>query len=1023
MHLVDRNLYRVCMVAIIAYCVLTVTPIALAADTKPAEAVTSVEMLQEPIGPATWLVTPGSEFLVAAWTGQNVHVFTRVLVSANGDVLLPRLGRVDLSDLTVLEALDKLTSAYRVLHRDCAVELVPIKLVEPKSRPFGPTLPQNTVSAPKSPSSVPPTAGTSPTAAPGIEAPPEQMMIPFEPPPLGDVEPTPTPVTAANILASLPRFGADVFMSMHLDVSRSADEAETDGQYAGSPLANVPISPNYLLGPADALRVQVWNLNEIRVEQESTVTADGYITLPVLGKIVLSGKTLGEAQAIIAGRAAEFYSAPQVLVELIRQRTVDVYVIGEVMRRGKFALPGSATLLTALYAAGGPSEVGSYRHVKLLRPSEPEQVVDLYEYLMQGRSDGDLLLQAGDTVFVPPLESEIGLVGTVRRPCRYELTDSVTLADALKMAGGMQPSGYAAGIQVWRADADGMWKMLLAHAGKDGERGRDLQLRDGDLVQVDAVVDRAGNTVELVGPVHRPGIYEVAEGLTVSGLLQQAQGPTEKAHMDQATIWRLNRDFEYEMMRFSIRQVLDGTDDVVLQPRDIVYIYSAADVRLPAVVQIEGQVRHPGEYRFVKGMTVRELVMLAGDLLPGAYTERAEVLRVTSDRRTEMLPVNLLRALDGVSDANISLERGDILQVLAREDVTQPSVAYVDGYVADPGEYHRYEGMRVSDLIVAGGGLKANAGDTIQFTPGRFEGTSKTQELHLALTAEGFSVTPDPILADDDRVGVMGRAEFTTVPKVVTIEGQVRRPGTYALSLEEATQADTIWDLIQRAGGLLDDANPRGMILYRMAEETLPPDRRPDLDYIISILNREAGETSAALSKAQQSDILSSAVSKQIGGLLGTQHGALLVVPPSRINISSWIRAVPIEGERIMAGRGTEDNLKLHHGDILKVPKAVDFVTVIGSVSSPGAVPYLPDKGPISYVNRSGGALPDANMQGIIVVRANGNALPLARVQTVEAGDVVLVPSQHMFRTERVKTPWVESLRQLIGIAAAALLF
>ena len=120
MHLIAKNLYRACVVVIIAYCALTVTPIALAADTKPVDAVTSVEMPQEPSGPATWLVTPGSEFLVAAWTGQNVHVFTRVLVSANGDVLLPRLGRGDLSDLTVLEALDKLTSAYRVLHRDCA---------------------------------------------------------------------------------------------------------------------------------------------------------------------------------------------------------------------------------------------------------------------------------------------------------------------------------------------------------------------------------------------------------------------------------------------------------------------------------------------------------------------------------------------------------------------------------------------------------------------------------------------------------------------------------------------------------------------------------------------------------------------------------------------------------------------------------------------------------------------------------------------------------------------------------------
>jgi len=260
---------------------------------------------------------------------------------------------------------------------------------------------------------------------------------------------------------------------------------------------------------------------------------------------------------------------------------------------------------------------------------------------------------------------------------------------------------------------------------------------------------------------------------------------------------------------------------------------------------------------------------------------------------------------------------------------------------------------------------------------------------------------------------------------VVSIQGQVNSPGTYALRLseEEVSNADTIYDLIQRAGGLTEEANPKGMILYRLMEEVLPRGRRDDLSYTINLLNREAGETAAALSEGQESQILAKSTAKQLGGLLGIEGGALLVVPPRRISIASWIKAVPIEGAEIMATKGEQSNLKLHHGDVLRVPKAVDFVTVIGSVSSPGTVMFVPGLRPSAYVDKAGGALPDASLGRLIVIRANGAASRAGKIKTIEAGDVVIVPSQYMFRTKRLESGWMDSLRQLIGIAAAAILF
>jgi len=955
--------------------------------------------------PAKQAVTPGSELAITVWKGQTIYVYTRARVGEDGKVGLPRLSPVKIDDMTLEEVLANITTAYRAIYPDCSVDVVPVALAPPRVKPFG---------------------------TQGVPA--EAQRLPGQPqlPELPQVEqPAPTPVTAAQTYAALPRFGADVFISSRFAVPVERPQQQptelqaTTPEVAGSPLANVPVSPDYRIGPADALNVQIWSLNRKQAEQLCTVTADGYITLPVLGKVIVNGKTPAQVQELIGKRASEFYTEPQIMVELARARVIDVYVIGDVMQPGKFALPGNATVFTALYAAGGPSETGSYRRIKLVKPGAPEQIIDMYEYLMHGRRDADEMLQAGDTVFVPPVANEIGIAGAMRRPARYELLGPASLRDAIEMGSGFKPDAYASSVEVWRADERRVWNLIRADATTHEGNGLDMSLLDGDLVHVGTIVDRAFNTVELWGPVNRPGVYEATAGLTVGKLLDLAQGPTERAYIQHAAIWRLNQNLDYELIRFSVRDAMDGKDDPPLQPQDIVYIYTEDDVQSPPVVSVAGQIRKPGDYPFIEKMTVRELVMMAGDLLPGAYTERAEILRLTPDQRRRIIPIDLAKATQGGENSTVVLQRGDILNVMARDDVTVKSEVYADGYVRTPGGYPRHEGMRVSDAIVAAGGLQAGASDTVQYTPGRFAGGSNSQILALKVGPAGFTVEPDLVLSDDDRVGVMGQADFTAVPKVSSIQGRVARPGTYALRLatQDDREADTVYDLIQRAGGLLEDANPNGMILYRIREEVIPEDRGTDLSYVMSMLNREAGHTSAVISKEQEGAILSESAAKQFGGLLGTQNGALLVVPPRNISIAQWISAIPIEGGKILETKGAEGNMKLHDGDVLRVPKAVDFVTVIGSVSSPGALKFQANRRPGEYVEHAGGAMPDANLNRIVVMRANGAASPAARIRTIEPGDVIIVPSQYMFRTERIKPSWHDTFRELVGLAAAALVF
>ena len=872
--------------------------------------------------------------------------------------------------------------------------------------------------------------------APGGEATvtPPEVTTPEGPP--GKVEeelPVPGTVTAAETFAALPRFGARIFAKPRF-VPTEVEAAEGVGitdeklmarEIAGSPLANVPISPDYQIGPADILNVEIWNLDKQRAERTARVTADGYITISVLGKVVLSGKTLAEAQEIITKRASVFYTNPEVIVELLRQRVVDVYVIGDVQQPGKFALPGNATLFTALYAAGGPSDTGSYRRIKVLRVGKAERETDLYDYLMYGKREGDELLESGDTVFVPPLTAEIGVSGAVRRPARYELVEPVSLEQAIHMASNFAPNAYAVAVDVWRPDSRAMWSLLRVDAMQPGPKGKEMMLTDGDLVQVRQILDIAPNTVELRGPVHRPGIYEMTEGLTVGKLLQQAEGVTEGVYIEEGAILRLNEDMDYEAVRFSVRGVLKGDSDIALQPGDIVGLHAEELVERAAVVSIEGMVRRPGAFDHVERMTVRDLVLRAGDLLPGAYTHRAELLRLTADQRRMLVPLDLMKAMRDDEQHNMVLQRGDVLKVLARANVIAGSEVHIDGFVRNAGTYARYEGMRISDLIVAAGGLRPECAGTIQYTPGRFEGASDTRIVALTGTTDDFAVEPDLLLKDDDRIGVMAKTEFTVVPRVASILGKIRHPGSYALRLDKAAgdEVDTVYDLIQRSGGLLEGANPKGIILYRFRTEVIERDREENLQYVLNVLNRESGQDSAVGIDEGEAGVLASAAGRQVGGLLSTDTGALLVVPPRRIGISQWIRAVPVDGAKLMATKGREANLNLHHGDVVKVPQSVDFVTVIGCVSKPGALEYAQNLTPWHYIERAGGATPTADLKRVLVLRANSAAFPASRARIIEAGDVVIVPSHHMFRTQTIKEPWSQTLRNLLNIAAAALIF
>jgi len=394
---------------------------------------------------------------------------------------------------------------------------------------------------------------------------PEEVEEPVEPP------------TAAERFAELKRFGMNVFGPTEATETTAtgaepgADEDESGAEKptaertqqpaAQAParpravLASEPVPPTYVLGPGDQLAVRVWTDAIEHVAATPIIDADGRIYLDLLGEVTVGGERLSGAREMITRRYHEFFNRAQVSVGLSRTRVIEVRVTGDVRRPGTHLLSGAATLFSALNAAGGPNDVGSFRAIRVVRRGEEPLVVDLYDYLLRGEIDADVPLEPNDTIFVPPLPAEFGVDGEVRRPARYEMTGPVTLAEALQMAAGVTATGYMQGAELWRVGESGTRELLNVNLRT---ADADLRLQSGDLVVIPPVLEKPLNVVRLEGAVRRPGAYQVSAGMTVRDLLDLAGGPAENAHTEEAVIERLGEDLDRDLIHFDLAAALAG---------------------------------------------------------------------------------------------------------------------------------------------------------------------------------------------------------------------------------------------------------------------------------------------------------------------------------------------------------------------------------------------------------------------------------------------------------------------------------
>lgn len=486
------------------------------------------------------------------------------------------------------------------------------------------------------------------------------------------------------------------------------------------PSANLATPVNYRLGPGDEVIIDIWGASENTIRQ--TISPEGTILVRGLGPVHLNGMTVKEANAFLQREFSKIYSGisgnepnSQIKLTLGDIRTIQINIMGEVSVPGTYTLSAFSTVFHALYRAGGVNRIGSLRSIKVVRGGKTFADLDVYDFLMKGQMKDDIRLQEGDVILVEPYQELVEIVGKVKRPMFYEMKATETVATILKYAGGFTGDAYKKAVRLVR-------KSGREHQvyNVDEMDYSVFRLDDGDMITIDAVLDRFENRVEVRGAVYRAGLYQLDGTVnTVKQLIKKAEGLRGDAFLNRVMIDREHEDLSHEIIAIDLGGLLRGTvADIPLQKNDILYIPSINDLKEEETVSIYGEVANPGTFLFSKSMTVEDLLVQAGGLLEEAATTRVEVTRRIKDPKSTSVSSVLGKTFtfdikDGllVGDTeNFYLEPFDAVYIRKSPAYRRQQNVTVAGEVLFSGSYSLLmKNERLSDLINKAGGVTPDA--------------------------------------------------------------------------------------------------------------------------------------------------------------------------------------------------------------------------------------------------------------------------------------------------------------------------
>ncbi len=483
-----------------------------------------------------------------------------------------------------------------------------------------------------------------------------------------------------------------------------------------SPNMNMPTPANYVLGPGDEVIIDVWGNSELNVHY--TITPDGYIVVPGLGRIMLSGLNVQQAESKIRNEFSSIYSdldSPTpgtfLAISVGNVRTIKVNVMGEVAIPGTYTLSSFASAFHALYVSGGPSTIGSLRNIRIFRAGRNVATIDLYEYLMKGNNTNDINLQEGDIVMVEPYSALAQITGEIRRPMRYEVREDETLQDLIRFAGGFNGNAYRANVSVLRRGIHEMEAFTV-----NQPEYASFKLQDGDQIDVDSISEKFSNMAEISGAIERPGKYAIGDRIkTVRDLVDVALGPTGDAYLQRILLYREQDDLRQTMESFDLNALLNNRiPDISLRKNDRLHIPSIFSLEDSVTVYVDGSVRDPGSYPFALNMRIEDAILQAGGLSEEASTARIDVYRRIKDPASTTTPPTMSEVYtftlqnDEIisNDPNFVLQPFDEIVVRRSPGYEPQNNVTIEGEVLFGGRYaKKTRNERLSSLVERAGGL------------------------------------------------------------------------------------------------------------------------------------------------------------------------------------------------------------------------------------------------------------------------------------------------------------------------------
>jgi protein involved in polysaccharide export with SLBB domain len=577
---------------------------------------------------------------------------------------------------------------------------------------------------------------------------------------------------------------------------------------------------SYLLGPGDEITISIFGPSQ--ADFKHAINKEGYIQPSNLPKIFLKGVSLGKAKELIRARLSQFYvfRPEQFSLSLSTARSITVNIFGETANYGSFTLSAINTAFNALVAAGGPSDIGSVRNIKVVRGKETKRL-DVYAFMSDPTLNYDFYLEENDLIHVPVANRVISVTGEVQRPFRYELLENEQLSKLLEYAGGFTPRAYKSVLQIRRfvdneiKQIDIPYEQLLAQK-------QDCALLPGDVVVVRPIPDVLERVARIEGAVDLPETYALTPGMRLSDLVKLGQLRRE-ARTDIAFLVRTKPNAAAKLIQIDLTAALanpQSAADLLLEPRDRVTVLSQSRFADRGEINVTGAVRNPLKESFdpLEPLTLQNALLLADGLKPEADTV-AYIIRkkFSNPKETTYIRVNIEQTEANMAALQkVPLLPLDEVRVLSKLAYTDAFPVRISGAVRNPGEFPYSPDLRIGHLITLAGGLKHSAArnriDIFRVVFNQNEATT-IQVATIDVNDELNNPNSKLPLQPYDQVVVRDVPEYA-LQKTVSLEGEVRYPGFYAL----LDKNETLASVIQRAGGLSAEAFPEGASIYRAEE-------------------------------------------------------------------------------------------------------------------------------------------------------------------------------------------------------------